>query len=143
MQNWRLFFGGMAVVVVVLSAFVTAATDAPTKSGSATLTLNAVASEAGVPDERWQVQARDVTTSATVQGTVRVGGVPIERPDRVGKVDWNLTGAELSGTVSSPGGGPVVGWFKGTVSGNELKGTFTTVMNQNGSWVWEGPIPQE
>ncbi len=126
----RIIFGVAAFSLLASSAL---AADTGVKSGSARLTLNPIVSEAGTPHERWQVQAQDVTGSATLQGTVRVGGMPIERPDRVGKVDWQLRGTEFSGTVSSPGGGAVIGWFKGTVGENGTQGTFTTVTGQSGS----------
>lgn len=143
----RTIVGRIVALALMVGASGAWATDAKTRSGSVKLTLNPLVSDAGSPDERWQVQVRDVAASAKsaseVQGAVRVAGIPIERPDRLGRVDWQLTGAALSGTVSSHSGGPVVAWFTGTVSANGIQGTFTAVNGQSGSWVWEGPVPEE
>lgn len=138
---------GVAVLALMLSAPSTQAAEVGVQqSGSVTLTLNPLASDPGASKERWSIQIQDATASAadspTVTGTVRIGGVPIERAEQLGKVDWQISGTTVSGTVSNPSGGPALASFKGTVDENGMQGTFTVLSGQSGSWAWEGPLPE-
>ncbi len=127
-------------LVAVAAAGTVWATSLSARSGTATLTgLTKLASDGG-QGERWQVSVRDVSSGEVVAGPVRVIGVPIGRPEKLGKAEWSLSGTQLTGTVSVTNG-PVMAWFSGTVTQQGVSGQFSTVTGQSGSWIWEGAIP--
>ena len=63
------------------------------------------------------------------------------RPGKLGNFNWIVSGSSLSGTVNASAGN-VLAWFKGEVSEGRLRGTFTAVTGQGGTWEWEGPVPE-
>lgn len=131
---------GVMLVIMGYSPLAFGDTETVRESGSATVTLSPLPSEPGAADERWRVQAS--AQGSTIEGSVRVAGVPVERPDQLGKVEWELNGSQLSGTIHSPAGNFVIAWFRGTVESDVLQGTFTAINGKSGSWKWEGPPPQ-
>lgn len=127
----------LLALIVALSAV---AGEEPVQVEGGTLSLNPAAVASG-EGERWEVQLHDAENGMTVDGTVRVTGVPIGRPDKLEKLHLTLSGSTVSGTVNANGGN-VLAWFNGEVSGDRIHGTFTAVTGQTGAWEWEGPIPE-
>ena len=112
-------------------------------SNNGMVTLTPVTSEPGT-DTQLQVQVQDPTgPGSAVTGTVSVAGFPVGRLDNLGGVAWQLSGNDLSGSVSGSHGGVTLASFNGTVNATGAQGTFTTVNGQGGSWVWTGPSPQQ
>jgi hypothetical protein len=97
--------------------------------------LSPLGSDSEAGEERLEVQV------AGVSGVLRVSGVPV-LADQLRKAEWEVTGSEVSGSVSNPNGGPALASFTGTVTEKGIEGTFTTLSGQSGSWVWEGPMPE-
>jgi hypothetical protein len=78
--------------------------------------------------------------AAPIHGPVTIKGVAAVASAEVGDVDWQVSGANLSGSVTHPGN--AVTTFDGTITSSGASGTFTLPGGARGEWSWDGPLPQ-
>lgn len=142
MVGYRVCVKLAVIVGLIIGVTSVVGAEGISRSGSVTLTLSPLASESDATDERWRIRARDVGSSREIEGTIRIGGLPLQRPDQLGRVAWKVTGTTLSGTVTSPVGETLLATFAGTIRPDGMKGEFQAINGQRGSWEWEGPVPQ-
>lgn len=95
-------------------------------------------------DQEWHVELEPTTGNVgPIAGNVRLAGVKMGSSTDLGAVTWQVSGSSLSGTIASADGDLTLASFEGTVSTTSVYGTFTTIDGQKGSWVWDGPKPEE
>jgi hypothetical protein len=87
--------------------------------------------------QRWSVTL-SCGEDGDLQGSVLIENSPLLKS---GLVRGSMRGRHLSGTIADAGG-TVVAEFRGVVSIDGVRGTYTDRTGETGDWVWDGVPPQ-
>lgn len=90
------------------------------------------------------VDVEDSQTGESLSGVVRItipGMQPYVMAGNVGDIVWARDGDAVSGTIVNADGG-VVSVISGQISGGQMGGSFSDASGHQGTWEWDGPIPE-
>jgi len=76
-----------------------------------------------------------------VDGTADVLGFPSLNSGSWGKMEWKVSGSDVTGTLYKRDG-TIEGTFEGRLSRTGLSGKFVHADGRVGMWSWKGPPPQ-
>lgn len=126
----------LLVGYVLLTGGMASATD----SGEAAVSTGALAEGTDVVT----VHVEDHDSGATVSGVVRItipGMEPYVMAGNLGDIEWVRDGGQVSGTIRNHDGN-VITTINGQITEGEMGGTFFDASGRQGTWEWEGPIPE-
>jgi len=116
------------------------AVSAPAASRTGAIDLSV---ENSVPDAWMKSMAITLypEQGARVDGTADVLGFPNLNSGSWGRMDWKVSGSNVTGTLYKTDG-TIEGTFDGRLSRTGLSGKFVHADGRVGMWSWKGPPPR-